>query len=140
MPPASKVLIYSDGGSRGNPGPGAIGILLFDESGSEILTHSETIGTATNNTAEYNAMIKGLDFAHKLSAKEVHCFSDSELVVRQATGKYKVKNKKLIELYRKLKEKEMLFKKVVYRHVPRENEHITKADELVNQALDEAGY
>jgi ribonuclease HI len=140
MPPATKVSVYSDGGSRGNPGPGAIGILLFDESGKEILLHSEKIGTATNNIAEYSALIKGLELAHKLSAREVHCFSDSELAIRQASGKYKVKNKKLLELYLKLKEKEKLFKKVTYRHVPRENPHITKADALVNKALDEAGY
>jgi ribonuclease HI len=136
----SKVLIYSDGGSRGNPGPAAIGIILLDETGEIILNHSETIGTATNNIAEYSALIKGLELAQKHSAKIVNCFSDSELAIRQINGKYKVKNKKLLELYHKLKKIESQFSKVTYRHVPRENEHIIKADELVNKALDDAGY
>jgi ribonuclease HI len=140
MPEKNKITLYSDGGSRGNPGPAAIGILLLDETCTEIAVQSETIGSATNNIAEYTALIKGLELAQKHSAHEVSCFSDSELAIRQINGKYKVKNKKLLELFRKLKEKEKGFRKVTYRHVPRDNKYITKADELVNKALDEAGY
>ncbi len=131
----TKLVIYTDGGSRGNPGEAAIGILIFMGE-KEIVRHKETIGVATNNQAEYKAIIKALELASGLGAETLECYMDSELVVMQINGKYKVKNKELKPLFEKVREKEKLFKSIEYKHVRRENKFIGIADGLVNKALD----
>ena len=94
-----KVTIYSDGGARGNPGPAAIGVLICDHEGNELQDHQETIGSTTNNVAEYKAVLAGLDLAKKLGAREVDYFVDSELVAKQMSGEYRVKTPHILELF-----------------------------------------
>ncbi len=132
----AAVNVYTDGGARGNPGPAGIGILVTDIEGNEILRHNDYIGESTNNVAEYCALIAGLEIASSLDIKEVNCYLDSELVVRQLNGIYRVKNKDLKKLYSEVKRKEKEYRKVSYTHLPREEEHIRIADLLVNKALD----
>ncbi len=128
--------VYTDGGSRGNPGPAAIGIALFNENKERIAEHKECIGDCTNNQAEYKALIKALELATAHCRKTIMCFLDSELVVRQLSGAYKIKNEELRKLFYLLKEREIAFEKVVYNHTKRENPFIQYADKLVNNALD----
>ena len=132
-----KLIIYTDGASRGNPGPAGIGIVICDESGKIVKEYEEFIGTATNNIAEYRALIKALELASDFSVSEVKCFSDSELMVKQLNGEYSVKNKKLGKLFLQVREKEKQFEKVNYSHVPREEDLIKRADKLANRAIDE---
>lgn len=134
-----KGRVFSDGGARGNPGPAAIGILVCDERGEALREHQETIGEATNNIAEYRAVIRGLELAHELGIEEVEYFVDSELVARQLSGQYRIKTPHLKDLFLRVKEKEKNFKKIAYIHVPRTHEKIQQADRLVNQALNLAG-
>jgi ribonuclease HI len=133
-----KLHIYSDGGARGNPGPAAIGFLILTPDHRLITERKKYLGTATNNTAEYHALIAAIEEAYRLGGKDIHCFMDSELVCRQLQGKYKVKQAHLKELALKVKQLETSFDKITYSHVPRENEKIQMADALVNEALDEA--
>jgi ribonuclease HI len=131
----TKIYINADGGSRGNPGPAAIGVVILDENKKVLETCKEKIGIASNNVAEYKALIKGLTLAAKHPATEVFVMMDSELVVRQMSGEYKVKAKHLLPLHNEAKEKAKKLGKVVYINVLREyNAH---ADMLVNEALDE---
>ena len=132
-----KLIIYTDGASRGNPGPAGIGIVICDESGKIVKEYEEFIGAATNNIAEYRALIKALELASDFSVSEVKCFSDSELMVKQLNGEYSVKNKKLGKLFLQVREKEKQFEKVNYSHVPREEDLIKRADKLANRAIDE---
>jgi len=137
--PNSKILtlyIYTDGGARGNPGPAATGIVFFDENKNKIAEHKECIGEHTNNQAEYMALIRGLELATAYCRKKILCFLDSELVVRQLSGRYRIKNEKLRELFYILKDRERAFDKVIYNHVKRTNKFIQYADKLVNDALD----
>ncbi len=129
-----KLLIYTDAGSRGNPGPAAIAILIFQE-GKLLKRHGEYIGPATNNQAEYTAVIKALELAHSQGAKEIKLYSDSELVCRQLKGEYKVKNALLKPLFEKTKALEKGLK-VTYASVSRENPVLKMADRLVNDLLD----
>lgn len=131
--------IYTDGGSRGNPGPAAIGV--FIESGGKTLAEiGETIGETTNNFAEYSAVLRGLDFL--LSSKDllestsnISFFMDSQLVSSQIKGTYKVKSSTLAELLLKIREKEAQIRiPIFYKFIPREKNK--KADKLVNLALD----
>ena len=133
-----KLKLYTDGGARGNPGPAAIGVLICDEQGEILLEHSETIGEATNNVAEYRALIEGIKRAHELGAKEVKCHLDSELVVKQLRGEYKLKNYALQKLYDIAKKAEREFDRITYTHLRREEDEMRRADQLVNLALDEA--
>ena len=131
-----------DGGSRGNPGKAAIGIIIRKDK-NIIKEHKEKIGIATNNIAEYKAIIKTLELVKQIetnekNAKEIMCFLDSELIVKQLQGKYKVKDIKLKLLYDKVKELEKGFSKITYKHVSRLDENQQLADKLVNEALDEA--
>lgn len=132
----STLYVYSDGGSRGNPGPGAIGIVFFDQDKNKIDEYNGCIGECTNNQAEYRALIKALELATAHCRKEIMCFLDSELVVKQLSGAYRIKNEKLRELFYVLKDKEKAFDKVVYNHTKRTNQFIQEADKLVNDALD----
>ncbi len=128
--------LHVDGGARGNPGPAAIGAVLEDGHGNRLATISRTIGRATNNIAEYSALISGLEMALEHGVEELAVFSDSELVIRQLKGEYKVKNQGLKPLYDEAMERLGRFDRYELNSIPRvENAH---ADELVNQALDAA--
>lgn len=133
-----KLKTYTDGGARGNPGPAAIGVLICNGEGEILLEHSEVIGEATNNVAEYRALIEGIKRAHELGAKELECHLDSELVVKQLRGEYKLKNYNLQKLYDTVKKAERAFERISYVHLRREEDEIRRADQLVNFALDEA--
>jgi ribonuclease HI len=133
---ADRLIIYSDGGARGNPGPAAIGVAIYDIANTHepIVTISKFLGHTTNNQAEYHALLAGLEQAHKLGAKELTCFLDSELVVKQLTGKYKVRESGLADLVGEILRLQNKFTRIDYRHVPREKNKL--ADRLVNEALD----
>ena len=131
-----KLIIYTDGGSRGNPGPSGIGAVLLDENRGVVKELSKYIGQATNNQAEYQALIMALDEAKKIGVKEVDVFMDSELIVKQMNREYKVKNKDLAPLFIKVYNLTLNFSKANFTHVRRE--HNKRADELVNLALDKA--
>lgn len=129
-----KLLINTDGGSRGNPGPGAIGVVVRNEKEEIIFEAGKTIGHVTNNEAEYTALIEALAKAKSLGASDVTFRLDSELVVKQLNGQYKVKNERIAILWKKAKVLEANFVHVTYTHVRRESNK--DADRLVNQALD----
>ena len=130
-------MIYtkSDGGSRGNPGPGAVGVLVRKNE-SIITMYSEKIGNVTNNVAEYVGLIRALQLASTYTKDEVTCIVDSELIVKQLLGKYRVKNKKLLKLFLKIQELQGNFNKIKYVHVRRENEFQRMVDFLLNIELD----
>jgi ribonuclease HI len=130
------IITNSDGGARGNPGPAAIGVLV--RRGKEILEiKKKTIGKATNNIAEYHALIEALKLAVKHTKKEVLCCLDSELVVKQLKGEYAVRKIELKPLFLTVKELENNFEQVTYKHVRRTDEFQKKVDKMVNQMLDE---
>ena len=131
-----KVLLYTDGGSRGNPGPSAIGILIYSQHGILLANHKEYIGQATNNQAEYAAVLKGLGIAREFTMGEVFCHSDSKLMVSQLSGDYAIKEPKLKEAFQRVKEAEKPFGMVRYIHLPRTAPRIKLADSLVNRVLD----
>lgn len=142
----SKIYINTDGGSRGNPGPAAIGVVFSDEKGQVFHNYKECIGIATNNEAEYRAIIKALEILSKSSwfsennssDNEVVCRLDSQLVVEQLKGNYKVKQEHLAVLVQEVKDISQNFEfKLTFTHVPREENKL--ADKLVNEALDEVG-
>ena len=133
-----KLKTYTDGGARGNPGPAAVGVLICDSEGGILLEHCETIGEATNNVAEYRALIEGIKRAKELGADELDCYLDSLLVVKQLKGEYKLKNFNLQKLFDEVRKTERGLKRVSYTHLRREEENIRRADQLVNLALDEA--
>ena len=132
-----RLLLYSDGGARGNPGPAAIAYLALTEKGETVKADSRFIGTHTNNQSEYNALIAALEFAAANKVEEVVCHLDSELVARQLKGEYSVKNLELQKLWCRAQELKRCFKKISYVNVPRTNIYIQKADALVNKTLDE---
>lgn len=135
-----KAKIYSDGGARGNPGPAAIGVLICDEKDQKIGDHGEAIGEATNNVAEYTAVIRGLTLAAELGIEEADYFLDSELVAKQLSGFYKLRAEHLRPLFTEVKTKEKKFKRVTYFNLPREHAKIKYVDKLVNVALNKAGH
>ena len=126
-------VVYIDGGSSGNPGESAIGgVIIFPDGKKE--TYSHKIGYATNNYAEYSALIAGLTRAHELGGTEVECVLDSELITNQMKGLYKIKEPTLQKLFVQAYNAATKFKKVTYRHILRENNK--EADRLVNETLD----
>ena len=129
-----KARLSTDGGARGNPGPAAYGYVLETEDGTVLAAHGERIGIATNNVAEYSALIAGLEKAVELGVDEVEVVSDSELMVKQMTGEYRVKNEALRELSLEAGRLARRIGSVDYTAVRRE--HNTLADKLVNEALD----
>jgi ribonuclease HI len=133
---SNKIYVYTDGGSRGNPGPAAIGITIYDENKQLLQEYKECIGDATNNVAEYKALIKALELSAAHCRDEIYCFLDSELVVRQLNGRYRIKKNHLLELFYDIKDKEKAFKTVIYNHTKRDNKLICRCDELVNDALE----
>jgi len=130
-----KVKLYSDGGSRGNPGPSASGYVLLDEHDKLLADEGAYVGVTTNNQAEYMALQLGLEAALKLGAREVDCYLDSLLVVNQMRGIFKIKNRDLWPVHDAIKELLPKFKRVHFTHVPRE--HNKLADAAVNRALDD---
>jgi ribonuclease HI len=130
----SKVIICTDGAARGNPGPAAIGATLKDEQGNQIATISRRIGTTTNNQAEYRAVITALEKAVKLGVKDVELRADSELVIKQINGRYKVKNVALRPLYQEVVKLIGLLDRFKASYIPRERN--SEADALANKALD----
>jgi ribonuclease H / adenosylcobalamin/alpha-ribazole phosphatase len=129
-----KGRLFTDGGSRGNPGPAAYGYVIEDEDGTVLAAHGERIGIATNNVAEYSALIAGLEQALELGIDELEVVSDSELMVKQMTGQYRVKNEALRELSLEAGRLARRIGSVGYTAVRRE--HNKLADQLVNDALD----
>lgn len=129
-----KLIINTDGGARGNPGPAGIGAVLKDETGEIVAEISKYIGEATNNQAEYKAVIAALEKAGELNVETLEFLLDSELAVKQLNREYKVKNKELAPLFLKIYNLVMPFKKVTFRHILRENNK--EADKLANEAMD----
>lgn len=135
-----KLITYTDGGSRNNPGPAACGIVVQNAQEEIVCTFSKYIGTATNNEAEYTALILALEKARELSEGkgEVACHLDSELVVKQLNREYKVKDEKMKALYAQVIKLTLDFDKVEFIHIRREKNKL--ADKLVNQELDKQGF
>ena len=131
-----RARLYTDGGARGNPGPAAYGYVLEAEDGTVLDARGEAIGVATNNVAEYRALVAGLERAAELQVGEVEVVSDSELLVKQMQGEYRVKNEALRELWEDASELEKRFARVRYTAVRRAHNEL--ADRLVNEALDRA--
>jgi len=130
----NKLIIFTDGGARGNPGPAGIGVAIYDKDRVLVAEISEYLGVATNNQAEYKALIAGLKRATTLEAQEIECYLDSELVVKQLNREYKVKNKDLAPLFLEIHNLSLNFKNISYTHVPRERNK--EADRLANEAMD----
>ncbi|MDF2750323.1 MAG: pspA 1 [Gaiellaceae bacterium] len=131
-----KARLFTDGGARGNPGPAAYGYVLEAEDGTVLAARGEAIGVATNNVAEYSALIAGLEMACEVGVDDLEVVSDSELMVKQMRGEYKVKNVALRELSLRAKAAQRRFGSVRYTAVRREHNEL--ADRLVNEALDAA--
>ena len=129
-----KATLFTDGGSRGNPGPAAFAYVLEAEDGTILASHGETIGVATNNVAEYRGLVAGLEKAVELAVPELDVVSDSELLVKQMLGEYRVKNEALRELSLEAARLARRIGTVGYRHVRRAHNEL--ADRLVNEALD----
>lgn len=132
-----KLILHVDGGARGNPGPAAVGVVISDSQGVAVEEIAETIGPATNNVAEYQALLRGLARAAELGASEVEVINDSELVAKQVNGIYKVKHPGMRPLHAQALEQLAGFSRWSIRSVPRAQN--AGADALVNRALDAAG-
>ncbi|MBI1961700.1 MAG: ribonuclease HI family protein [Parcubacteria group bacterium] len=129
-----KLTIHTDGGARGNPGPAGIGVVIADEKRKTVREVSEYIGRATNNQAEYRALIRGLEEAKKLGATSVSIAMDSELIIKQLQGEYRVRDKDLQPLFVRAYNLLQTFKSYSAKHVMRAKNK--RADALVNQAID----
>ena len=130
-----RISLYCDGGSRGNPGPAATGYVLLDKSGKRITQGGQYLGSTTNNQAEYKSLVQGLEKAIELGISHLMAYMDSQLVVRQVTGQYKVKNKDIRPVYAQAKDLIAQFDKFAIDYVPRgDNE---EADAIVNEILDQ---
>ncbi|HVU76753.1 MAG TPA: ribonuclease HI family protein [Gaiellaceae bacterium] len=132
-----KARLFTDGGARGNPGPAAYGFVLEAEDGTVLAAEGEAIGVATNNVAEYSGLIAGLEKAIELQVPSLEVVSDSELMVKQMRGEYRVKNEALRGLFVEANALARQLGGVEYRHVKRAHNEL--ADRLVNEALDAAG-
>ena len=133
---SKQVVMYTDGGARGNPGPAGAGAVVLSSEGDVLLELKRFLGTETNNVAEYTAIVMGLQGAQELGATEVSVSMDSELAVRQLNGVYRVRNATLMKYYLEIQDLVRTFDRVTFTHVRREkNKH---ADRLVNEAIDAA--
>ncbi len=136
----NKVIVYTDGGSRGNPGEAALGVVIMDEKENIIKEYGERLGVKTNNEAEYSAIISALKKVKAMFGKEkakkieVDMRMDSELAMKQLTGQYKIESEKIIPLFVDVWNLRLDFAKVTFSHVPREKNK--EADKMVNEALD----
>ncbi|OGQ35679.1 MAG: hypothetical protein A3F16_00610 [Deltaproteobacteria bacterium RIFCSPHIGHO2_12_FULL_43_9] len=139
MTQIEELVIYSDGASRGNPGEGGAGVVFEDGNGKEITTIQRYLGLVTNNVAEYQALLIGLEAAQEFHAKKIRIFLDSELVVKQLNGEYKVKNSNLKPLFDLIRSALSRFEAFEISHIPREKNN--RADALANAAIDDhIGY
>jgi ribonuclease H / adenosylcobalamin/alpha-ribazole phosphatase len=129
-----KARLSTDGGARGNPGPAAYGYVIETEDGHVLAAYGEAIGRATNNVAEYSGLVAGLEKAAELGVDDLEVVSDSELLVKQMQGEYRVKNEALKALWEEANDLERRFTKVRYTAVRRAHNEL--ADQLVNEALD----
>jgi ribonuclease HI len=129
-----KLIIHTDGGARGNPGPAGLGVYITDEAGKVLMEHSRYLGETTNNQAEYMAIIDALEHAKELGADEVDMYMDSELAVKQLNGEYRVRNAGLAPLFLRIHNLRIGFRRVRFSHVRRERNK--DADRLVNEAID----
>jgi ribonuclease HI len=134
--PLARLIVNVDGGARGNPGPAAIGVVVQSGDGELLEERGERIGVATNNVAEYRALLRGIELAAGHRASEVELVGDSELIVRQVKGEYKVKDATMRQLHAEVKRALQPFERWTIRHVRREQN--AEADRLVNDALDGA--
>lgn len=130
----NKIRLFADGGSRGNPGPSASGFVLIDDQDTVLVETGKYLGITTNNQAEYQAVLQGLEEAKKMNIREVDVYLDSLLVVNQMNGKFKVKNRDLWPIHQAIKDLTKQFKSVKFTHVPREYNKL--ADAEVNKVLD----
>lgn len=133
----TKAIVHVDGGARGNPGPAAAACVISTPDGEVLAEHAELLGRATNNVAEYRALLLGLERAKELGASEVEVVNDSELVAKQINGQYKVKHESMRPLYLQALAALRDFASWTVRSVPRAQN--ARADALVNAALDRAG-
>lgn len=131
-----KLVLYTDGAARGNPGPAAIGIVITDSRGKEMLSRGKAVGRMTNNEAEYRGLIFGLELARSLHADEIEIRTDSQLLAQQINGDYKVRALNLKPLYSQAQRALLHFRWRI-QYIPRELNR--RADALANQALDKAG-
>jgi len=129
--------LYIDGASRNNPGPAALGVVLLDGEGQLVEEYAEYLGETTNNVAEYTALIRGLERARQRGVRRLHVFSDSQLLVRQINGSYRVRSPHLKGLHLAALSLARTFEEFVLQHIPREMNR--RADSLANQALDHQG-
>ncbi|MEK7642864.1 MAG: ribonuclease HI family protein [Patescibacteria group bacterium] len=140
MEKSQKVVTYTDGGSRGNPGPAALGVAICDEKGVVVKTYGEALGVRTNNEAEYAAIVYALKKLKQLYGKgacammHVEMRMDSQLAVKQLSGEYKMESEKLFKFFIDVGNLKMDFASVIFKHVPREQNKV--ADRMVNEALD----
>ncbi len=129
-----KAKLFTDGGSRGNPGPSATGVIILDMEDNVVKKSSQYLGETTNNQAEYQALKEGVTLAASMGIDELEVYMDSELIVKQINGLYKIKNPDLKPLYEDIKSKSKSFSKITFTHVPRAMNKL--ADALVNETLD----
>jgi ribonuclease HI len=134
MSEGERIVLYVDGGARGNPGPAGVGVVITDQEGNELARANDYIGVATNNGAEYRALLLGLERARALGAREVEVVNDSELVARQVEGQYRVKSADLRPLHAQAMQALETFERWSIRSVPRAQNEV--ADALVNDAID----
>lgn len=129
-----KVILFTDGASRGNPGPASLGVVIYSPDGKILKEISKALGIQTNNYAEYMALLEGLLACAEGGAKNVTVKADSQFMIRQMKGEYKVKAEGIIPLFRKCSQVAGLFEKIEFIHIPREEN--AEADRLANEALD----
>ena len=129
-----EIIAYIDGGSRGNPGPAAAGFTLTDSAGTQLQAKAFLLGRTTNNVAEYTSLVKAIEAAKQVGVRQLTVFSDSELLVKQINGQYRVKSEQIKPLFRQAVDLLDQLKNWRVRHIPREKNK--EADRLVNQALD----
>ena len=134
---SQRLMIYSDGGARGNPGPAAIAFVALNSKGEMVKAESRFIGIHTNNQAEYEALLLALKYAVDVNVSEIACYLDSELIVKQVNGEYAVRDNLLQQYWRKVQEIKVCFKITDFYNVRRSHPQIQRADELVNKTLDE---
>ncbi|NIP67267.1 reverse transcriptase-like protein [Candidatus Bathyarchaeota archaeon] len=131
-----KLFLVTDGASRGNPGPSAVGFGIYDEKWGPLKEYAAQIGVATNNEAEYKALIKGLQECMKYSKGCIEHFTDSKLVARQAGGEWAVRAPNLMPLVEEVYREKRRFKKVTHRYVPRYDPRIHRIDKMINEKMD----
>lgn len=131
-----KLWLSTDGGARGNPGPAGAGLVIKDENGNVLLEHGQYLGETTNNVAEYSALIEALKFSKSLGGTDLHISMDSELIVKQMSGEYKIKQPHLQELATNVRGLLAEFNSFEFKHILRE--YNKEADRMVNQAIDQA--